>query len=249
MTDQNKHTILLPIGLYIVSTPIGNLSDISERACRILASVELIAAEDTRHSRVLLDTYGIRTPMQAYHEHNARRVLPRLIEDLKSKKSIALISDAGTPALSDPGYRLIHETIAEGIAVFSIPGPSAILSALVVSGLPTDRFTFEGFLPRKKGRQTRLSELAREPRTMIFFESPLRIAKTIEELTRIFGETRCAAVCRELTKHFEEVIRGTLGELNKKFVDTSLKGEITLVVEGGNSYGKRKRHPDTPRCP
>lgn len=183
-------------GLYVIATPIGNLSDISFRALQILDEVDLIAAEDTRHTGVLLSRFGVRSKVISYHEHNARRVLPVIMERLQDGLSVALVSDAGTPAISDPGYRVIRAAIESDIRVIPVPGASSILAALVASGLPTDRFTFEGFLPRKKGRRTRLSELAVENRTMLFFESPHRIVRTLDDLKSYFGSERPVAVCR-----------------------------------------------------
>ncbi|MBD3165166.1 16S rRNA (cytidine(1402)-2'-O)-methyltransferase [bacterium] len=224
--------------LYIVATPIGNLSDLSPRAVETLTSVDLIAAEDTRHTSILLREHGITVPMQSYHEHNAQKALPGLLHELEQGKSIAYASDAGTPAVSDPGYKLVRAVLDAGGRVVPIPGPSAVLTALVASGLPTDRFTFEGFLPRKKGRQTRLKELAGEPRTMIFFESPKRLARTLHDMAEHFGEDRNAAVCRELTKTFEEVVREPLGALARLYEPHPPKGEITLVVAGYRKPGK-----------
>jgi len=231
--------------LYVVSTPIGNLADISIRALHILTRVDLIAAEDTRHTGSLLAHFGIKSQLQSYHEHNAQKVLPFLIDKMKSGSSLAIVTDAGTPGVSDPGYRLVHESIENGIRVIAVPGANALLAALVPSGLGTDRFTFEGFLPRKKGRQTRLKELVDETRTMVFYESPNRIAKTVSELSLKFGKDRKAVICRELTKNYEEYIRGTLEELEKKLSEKSVKGEIVLVVEGKSNRKKREENKES----
>ncbi|MDP8205938.1 MAG: 16S rRNA (cytidine(1402)-2'-O)-methyltransferase [Candidatus Electryonea clarkiae] len=243
MSDLNtrqKETIT-PGALYIVSTPIGNLADITYRAVYILNEVDLIAAEDTRHTRILLDHYGISTAFKPYHEHNAYKMIPVLLDRLESGEAIALVSDAGTPTLSDPGYRLVHTAINKGIKIIPVPGASALLAALAASGLPTDRVCYEGFLPRKKGRKTRLEQLADEPRTFVIFESPHRIVKTLSNLSDAIGGERRAVVCREMTKKFEEFARGTLDELIDKFTVNNPKGEITLVVEG---TGKRSRTRD-----
>ncbi|MFH0882253.1 MAG: 16S rRNA (cytidine(1402)-2'-O)-methyltransferase [bacterium] len=224
--------------LYVVSTPIGNMADFTPRGAWALAHVDRIAAEDTRHTALLLARHGIQTSMVPYHEHNAQRMLPRLIADLESGKTIALVSDAGTPGVSDPGYRLITEAAERGLTIVPIPGASALLAALVAAGLPMDRFAFEGFLPRKKGRQTRLGELAQESRTVVIYESPLRTGKTLADLAGALGGARRAAVCRELTKTFEEILRGTLSGLAEKYSTTPPKGEIVIVVEG---LTRRKR--------
>jgi 16S rRNA (cytidine1402-2'-O)-methyltransferase len=222
--------------LYIVSTPIGNLDDITLRAIRILQGVDLIAAEDTRKTKVLLDHLKIAKPLLSYYSYNEPRRTPELVRLLNEGKAIALVTDAGTPGISDPAFALIRSTLEEGRRVVPVPGASAVLPALIVSGLPTDRFVFEGFLPVKKGRRTRLDELCRENRTIVIYESPFRVIKTLEEIGRIFGE-RKVAVVRELTKKFEEVVRGTvsaaLTELKKKVP----RGEYVLVVEGNRGEG------------
>jgi 16S rRNA (cytidine1402-2'-O)-methyltransferase len=217
--------------LYVVSTPIGNLADLTFRAVEVLKSVSLIAAEDTRHSAILLKHYGINTPVISYYEQNELRRSEELVERLKSGTDIALISDAGTPSLSDPGYRLIELSVQNDIRIVPIPGSSAILSALVASGFPTDRFCFEGFLPRKKGRQTRLKELSQESRTLILFESPVRLQKTIQDLSRYFGDRR-GLVAREMTKIFEEFQRGSLTDLSGYYLAHPPKGECVIVIEG-----------------
>ncbi|QLL63680.1 16S rRNA (cytidine(1402)-2'-O)-methyltransferase [Sinorhizobium mexicanum] len=218
--------------LYLVATPIGNLADITLRALETLAGADVLACEDTRVTRVLLDRYGIVNRPFAYHEHNADEAGPRLLSALAEGKSVALVSDAGTPLVSDPGYRLAQHAIEAGHRVVPIPGPSAPLAALVGSGLPSDAFLFAGFLPVKdKAKRDRISELAAVPATLLFFESPHRIAATVAAAADVLGSERKAAVCRELTKTFEEFRRGTLGELRAFYADgANVKGEIVLVV-------------------
>lgn len=218
-------------GLYLVSTPIGNLSDISLRALQTLAGADVLACEDSRVTRVLLERYGIAKRPYVYHEHNARGAGPKLLAALEEGRSVALVSDAGTPLVSDPGYRLVESVLAAGHRVVPIPGASAPLAALAASGLPTDSFFFAGFLPQKeKARQGRLAELERIPGTLIFFESPRRIAATLADCAAVLGEGRQGAVCRELTKAFEETRRGPLGELAKSFAEGAVKGEIVLLI-------------------
>ena len=222
-------------GLYVVATPIGNLDDISYRAVRILTEVDLIAAEDTRHSRVLLSHYGISTPMQALHEHNEEQALAGILNHIRNGDAVALISDAGTPLISDPGYRLVCAARDADLPVFSIPGPSAMTSALSIAGLPSDRFTFEGFLPAKPAaRKKKLQELVSEMRTLVFFESSHRIEAAIEDMAVVFGSERVAAVCRELTKKFETVIRLTLGEISERLATdkNQTRGEFVIIVNG-----------------
>lgn len=217
--------------LYLVATPIGNLGDITLRALETLAGVDVLACEDTRVTRVLLDRFGISARPFAYHEHNANEAGPKLLAALEAGKSVALVSDAGTPLVSDPGYRLGQQAIEAGYKVIPIPGASAPLAALVGSGLPSDAFLFAGFLPvKEKGRRDRLAELARIPSTLIFFESPHRIADTVAIAADVLGPTRAACVCRELTKTFEEFRRGTLGELAEHYRHATVKGEIVLVI-------------------
>jgi len=221
--------------LYVVATPIGNLDDISLRALKVLSAADVIAAEDTRHSRALLSHHGIDRPLSSLHEHNEEQQAPKLIERLQQGASVALISDAGTPLLSDPGYRLVCLAAAAGIEVAAVPGPSALTAALSVSGLPTDRFVFEGFLPaRAAARRKVLQRLSSEPRTLVFFESSHRIAESLADFALVFGAEREAAVCRELTKRFETVLRGTLGDLNQRIIgdDDQRRGEFVLVVGG-----------------
>jgi 16S rRNA (cytidine1402-2'-O)-methyltransferase len=218
-------------GLHVVATPIGNLRDISFRALATLAAADAVIAEDTRVTKNLLAHYGIATPLVAYHEHNAAVMRPHLLARLASGAALALVSDAGTPLVSDPGFKLVAEAVAANVPVTSIPGASAVLAALVVTGLPTDRFFFEGFLPVKSAaRRQRIAELAAIPGTLVFFESPRRVAETLTDLAAVLGE-RDAALARELTKHFETVRRGKLGELaNALAAEAAPKGEIVLLV-------------------
>ena len=218
-------------GLHVVATPIGNLSDMSFRALSTLASADAILAEDTRVSRKLLAHYGITTPLVPYHEHNAAEMRPKVLARLKAGERLALISDAGTPLVSDPGFKLVETALDEGISVTPVPGASAVLAALVAAGLPTDRFFFEGFLPPKSAaRSERLEKLAAIPGTLVFFESPRRVAEMLEDAARIFG-SRKAAVARELTKLFETVKRGTLPELARLYAEMDTpKGEIVVLI-------------------
>lgn len=218
--------------LYLVPTPIGNLEDITLRAINILKSVDVILAEDTRTSGFLLKHLGISKPLQSYHIHNEHQTVQRIIQRILKGETMALVSDAGTPAVSDPGFLLVRECLKNGIDIECLPGPTAFVPALVNSGLPTDRFTFEGFLPHKKGRQTRLTELKEEERTMIFYESPHRLVKSLEQFSEYFGADRQASVSRELTKLYEETIRGTLTEIIAYFAEKTIKGEIVIVVAG-----------------
>lgn len=219
-------------GLHVVATPIGNLGDITLRALSTLAAADAILAEDTRVTRVLLDHYGIRAPLVAYHEHNAAAVRPQILQRLARGEALALVSDAGTPLVSDPGYRLVIDAVEAGHPVTALPGPSALLAGLVLSGLPTDRFFFEGFLPVKSGaRRTRLAELKPVPGTLVFFESPRRLAETMADIAAILGPRR-AAVARELTKRFEEMRRGTALSLAEAYAaEGPPKGEAVIVVE------------------
>ena len=224
-----------PAGLYVVATPIGNLEDISYRAVSILTEVDLIAAEDTRHSRVLLAHYGINTPMQALHEHNEAQVVGRMLERIAAGEAIALISDAGTPLISDPGYRLVRAAWEAGLSDFALPGPSAVTTALSDAGLSPDRFAFEGFLPSKAAaRKKTLETLSHEDRTLVLFESSHRIEAAIADMAEAFGPGRLAAVCRELTKKFETVIRAPLAEISERIATdkNQTKGEFVIVVEG-----------------
>jgi len=219
--------------LFIVPTPIGNLEDITLRAIKVLKEVGLILAEDTRTSGKLLHHFEINTPMQSHHMHNEHKTVENLVKRLKSSlEDIALISDAGTPAISDPGFLLTRACLENGIEVECLPGATAFVPALVNSGLPNDKFVFEGFLPVKKGRQTRLKLLAEEPRTLIFYESPHKLLKTLTHFAEYFGEDRLISVSRELTKLYEETIRGTVKEVLQHYTDKPPKGEIVIVVSG-----------------
>ena len=218
--------------LYLVPTPIGNLEDMTFRAIRILKESDVILAEDTRTSAPLLKHFGIEKKVFAHHQHNEHKAVTEIIKFLSEGKQVALISDAGTPAISDPGFLLVREAIKAGYDVQCLPGATAFVPALVNSGLPNDRFCFEGFLPVKKGRQTRLKALAEEKRTMIFYESPHRVLKTLEEFITYFGEERQASISRELSKLFEETVRGTLVELKQHFESNTLKGEFVFCVAG-----------------
>ncbi|WPP48279.1 16S rRNA (cytidine(1402)-2'-O)-methyltransferase [Catalinimonas niigatensis] len=218
--------------LFLVPTPIGNLEDITLRGLRILKEVDTILAEDTRTSGILLKHYEITTKQHSYHAFNEHRTLDKLIERLKAGEKMALITDAGTPAISDPGFLLVRECLLHEIEVECLPGATAFIPALVKSGLPADRFTFEGFLPHKKGRQTKFKQLSEEDRTMIFYESPHRLLKTLQQFAEFFGEERNASVSRELTKLHEETINGSLADLIQHYSETKIKGEIVIVVEG-----------------
>ncbi|MBU9937667.1 MAG: 16S rRNA (cytidine(1402)-2'-O)-methyltransferase [Ferruginibacter sp.] len=218
--------------LYIVPSPIGNLADITFRAIDVLRSVDLILAEDTRTSTVLLNHYQVQKPITPYHQHNEHKILSHLTEQLAGGKTMALVTDAGTPGISDPAFLLVRECIKNDIRVECLPGATAFVPALVNSGLPMNSFCFEGFLPLKKGRQTMLKKLAEEERTMIFYESPMRLVKTLHEFTGYFGPERQCSVSRELTKKFEENRRGTLQEVHDHFNTKPVKGEIVIVVEG-----------------
>ena len=220
--------------LYVVPTPIGNLEDITLRALRILKEADLILAEDTRISRILLDHYQIRKPLLSHHKFNEHKTVHSIVQRILSGETIALVSDAGTPGISDPGYLLVHACIEQGIPVEILPGPSALIPAVVGSGLPCERFVFEGFLPFKKGRQTRLNRLKEEERTIILYESPHRLARTLSDLSAFFGNHRKAVVVREISKKFEEFNRGTLGELLAFYQQNTAKGEIVIVVQGAD---------------
>ncbi|HAO47782.1 MAG TPA: 16S rRNA (cytidine(1402)-2'-O)-methyltransferase [Ferruginibacter sp.] len=218
--------------LYIVPSPIGNLADITFRAIDVLKSVDLILAEDTRTSAVLLNHYQVQKPISPYHQHNEHKILSHLVEQLSAGKTMALITDAGTPGISDPAFLLVRECIKNDIRVECLPGATAFVPALVNSGLPMNSFCFEGFLPLKKGRQTLLKKLAAEERTMIFYESPMRLVKTLADLIQYFGEERPCCVSRELSKKFEENKRGSLKEVHDHFNTKPVKGEIVIVVQG-----------------
>ena len=223
--------------LYIVPTPIGNLEDITFRAVRILKEVDLILAEDTRKTRILLNHYGIDKKMVAHHAFNEHSTIKGILDKLQQGSILALVTDAGTPSISDPGYLLIRECVKSGYKVECLPGATAFVPALVNSGIPSDRFRFEGFLPHKKGRQSRLIELSKETITLIFYESPHRLVKTLEQFAEHFGENRFACVSRELSKIHEENKTGTVRELIAYFKLKPVKGEIVLIVEGNNQRG------------
>jgi 16S rRNA (cytidine1402-2'-O)-methyltransferase len=227
MIDQEETT-----SLYLVPTPIGNLADITLRALEILKSVNLILCEDTRTSGFLLKHYSITKPLQSFHNFNEHKILQSLVQRMKQGETMALISDAGTPGISDPGFLIARACLQEGIKIECLPGATAFVPALLKSGLPADRFAFEGFLPHKKGRQTMLKKLAEEERTMIFYESPHRLVKSLEQFKEYFGEDRQASVSRELSKKFEETKNGTLTELVAYFQAKEVKGEIVIVVGG-----------------
>ena len=218
--------------LYLVPSPIGNLKDITLRALELLKEVDLILAEDTRTTSHLLNHYGIVKPLSPYHQHNEHKVLQHLVNQLLSGKKMALLTDAGTPGISDPAFLLVRECIKTGVQVECLPGATAFVPALVNSGIPANRFVFEGFLPIKKGRQTLLKKLAEEERTIILYESPLRLVKTLEELMEYFGKERPCSVSRELTKLFEENRRGSLFDVAGYFKEKAVKGEIVIVIQG-----------------
>lgn len=218
--------------LYLVPTPIGNLADITLRALEILKSVDVILAEDTRTSGFLLKHYGITRPLQSFHNFNEHKIVGALIDRLHKGEVMALVSDAGTPGISDPGFLMARAALDAGLEIECLPGATAFVPALIKSGLPADRFVFEGFLPQKKGRQTMLKKLAEEERTMIFYESPYRLVKSLEQFIGYFGAGRRASVSRELTKMFEETVNGTLEEIVIHFKAKEVKGEIVIVVQG-----------------
>ena len=218
--------------LYIIPTPIGNLADLTFRAVEVLKSVDLILAEDTRTSSVLLNHYYVNKPISPYHKHNEHKILAHLVEQLVAGKTMALLTDAGTPGISDPAFLLVRECIKQDIKVECLPGATAFVPALVSSGLPMNSFCFEGFIPLKKGRQTLLKKLATEERTMVFYESPLRLVRTLKEFMEYFGAGRLCCVSRELTKKFEETKRGSLQEVHDHFNAKPVKGEIVIVVAG-----------------
>lgn len=218
--------------LYIVPSPIGNLSDMTFRAVELLKSVDLIMAEDTRTTSVLLNHYGIQKPVTPYHQHNEHRIVEHLVTQLQSGKTMALLTDAGTPGISDPAFLLVRACAESGVEVITLPGATAFVPALVSSGLPINRFCFEGFLPLKKGRQTLLKKLAEEERTMVFYESPMRLVKTLAQFIEYFGAERRCCVSREISKKFEEHKRGTLQEVHDYFAAKAVKGEIVVIVNG-----------------
>lgn len=231
-SDLNMDTTPATPALYIVPTPIGNLADITLRALDVLKTVDVILAEDTRTSGFLLKHYAISKPLQSFHNFNEHKILSGLIRRMADGEKMALVSDAGTPGISDPGFLIIRAALQAGLSVECLPGPTAFVPALVKSGLPCDRFVFEGFLPVKKGRQTLLKQLAEESRTMIFYESPYRLVKTLEQFQAYFGADRPASVSRELTKMFEETVNGTLADVLAHFQRKEVKGEIVMIVGG-----------------
>ena len=226
--------------LFVVPTPVGNLEDITFRAIRVLKEVNLILAEDTRTSSVLLNHFDIHNDILSHHKFNEHKSIFNIVKRILDGIDVALISDAGTPAISDPGFLLVRECIRNDIEVITLPGPTAFVPAVVTSGLPNDRFCFEGFLPQKKGRNSRLNELKDETRTMIFYESPYRVRKTLEQFAEIFGTHRDAATCREISKIHEQCVRGTLEELIQYYQQTEPKGEFVIVVAGNSNENKEK---------
>lgn len=227
--------------LYLVPTPVGNMEDMTFRAIRLLKEADLILAEDTRTSGILMKHYDIHKPLMAHHKFNEHGTSASIVERLKAGRTICLVTDAGTPGISDPGFFLVREAVAAGIEVQTLPGATAFVPALVSSGLPCDKFCFEGFLPQKKGRQTRLEQLASEDRTMIFYESPYRLVKTLQQFAEYYGEDRQVSVCREISKMFEESVRGTLSEVIAHFMQTPPKGEIVIVLAGAPSVKRKKQ--------
>lgn len=226
--------------LYVVPTPVGNLEDMTFRAIRILKEVDLILAEDTRTSGVLLKHFDIKNAMLSHHKFNEHQTVERIVERIKGDEQVALISDAGTPGISDPGFLIVRECVRNGIEVQCLPGATAFVPALVASGLPDERFCFEGFLPQKKGRATRLAQLQDEVRTMVFYESPYRLVKTLTQFAEVFGAERKVAVCREISKVHEESVRGTLAEVIAHFQQSEPKGEIVIVLAGKDKEEKEK---------
>lgn len=230
--------------LYLVPTPVGNMEDMTFRAIRMLKEADLILCEDTRTSGILLKHFEIKNRLMAHHKFNEHGTTAGLVNRLKAGETIACISDAGTPGISDPGFFLAREAAASGITVETLPGATAFVPALVSSGLPCDRFTFEGFLPQKKGRKTMLESLADEPRTMIFYESPYRVVKTLEQFAEVFGEERRVSCCREISKLHEESVRGTLAETIAHFKETEPRGEFVIVVAGKEKVKQHKRNKE-----
>ena len=230
--------------LYVVPTPIGNLEDITLRAINVLKEVDFILAEDTRTTSHLLRHLGIEKPMHSHHKFNEHATVARVAESIASGRNVALVSDAGTPGISDPGFLLVRKCVEEGIDVETLPGATALIPAVVQSGFPCDKFAFEGFLPQKKGRMKRIQELAQEERTLVFYESPYRVVKCLEQFAEVVGMERRVAVVREITKKFEETVRGTLDEVIAHFKEHEPKGEFVIVVEGYNSKPKRKERDE-----
>ena len=227
--------------LYLIPTPVGNLEDITLRALRLLKEVDLVLAEDTRTSGMLLKHFDIHTRLCAHHKFNEHQTAEAFATRIAAGENMALVTDAGTPGISDPGFMLVRACVEKGATVQCLPGPTAFVPALVASGLPCERFTFEGFLPQKKGRQTRLKELAEEPRTMIFYESPYRVVKTLGQFVETFGAERRCSACREISKIHEESVRGTLAEVLAHFEETEPRGEFVIIVEGYNALKRSKR--------
>ena len=230
--------------LYIVPTPVGNMEDMTFRAIRILKEADMILAEDTRTSGILLKHYEIQNHLMSHHKFNEHGTSAGIVERLKAGATMALISDAGTPGISDPGFFLVREAVRAGIEVQCLPGATAFVPALVASGLPCDRFAFEGFLPPKKGRQTKLESLREEQRTMIFYESPYRLVKTLQQLAEVLGADRQASVCREISKIHEESVRGSLEEIVNHFTTTEPRGEIVIIVEGFDAKEHKNKNKD-----
>ena len=230
--------------LYIVPTPVGNMEDMTFRAIRILKEADMILAEDTRTSGILLKHYEIQNHLMSHHKFNEHGTSAGIVERLKAGATVALISDAGTPGISDPGFFLVREAVRAGIEVQCLPGATAFVPALVASGLPCDRFAFEGFLPPKKGRQTKLESLREEQRTMIFYESPYRLVKTLQQLAEVLGGDRQASVCREISKIHEESVRGSLEEIVNHFTTTEPRGEIVIIVEGFDAKEHKNKNKD-----
>lgn len=227
--------------LYLIPTPVGNMEDMTMRAIRLLKEADVILCEDTRTSGILLKHFDIHRPLMSHHKFNEHGTSAGIVERLKGGQNVCLITDAGTPGISDPGFFLVREAAAAGIDIYTLPGATAFVPALVSSGLPCDRFCFEGFLPQKKGRQTRLQTLATEERTMIFYESPFRLVKTLQQFAEFFGAERAVSVCREISKIHEESVRGTLTEVIAHFTATPPKGEIVIVVAGATPVSRAKR--------
>jgi len=221
--------------LYLVPTPIGNLEDFTFRAVRILKETEIILAEDTRRTQILLKKYDIHKTLTSYHKYNEHKITDRIVEQIQSGKMVALVADAGTPGISDPGYFIVNKCLEKDIPVECLPGPTALIPALASSGIPSNRFAFEGFLPAKKGRKKRLQELACEKRTIILYESPHRIIKTLKDLSLSLGPERNAVLARELTKIHEEIIRGTIEDIVNKVESNPVKGEIVIIIQGNTS--------------
>ena len=230
--------------LYLVPTPVGNMEDMTFRAVRLLKEADLILAEDTRTSGILMKHYDIHRPLMAHHKFNEHGTSAGIVERLKGGQTICLVTDAGTPGISDPGFYLVREAVAAGIEVQTLPGATAFVPALVSSGLPCDKFCFEGFLPQKKGRQTRLEQLQQEERTMIFYESPYRLVKTLQQFAEYYGPERQVSVCREISKIHEESVRGTLADVAMHFTETPPKGEIVIILAGKPEEKKQKAQKD-----